>query len=130
MSRPPLRTAAGYTLDILILPGNRYMLRTPLIWEGMASHGSPLRRCTVPAGFVSDGATGAMDVLTRGWIVHDWLTDSGVAGPRNLGCLWDDGSPCSRWQSSLVLASCLREDGYCIRAPFWAVATWLAGFWP
>ena len=71
---------------------------------------------TVPAGTVSDGATGAMDILTRAWWIHDELTDDPY---------WDDGSYCSRWQSSAVLHDILKEDGYWLRAPLWAVATWL-----
>lgn len=81
---------------------------------------------TAPEGFVMDGATGATDILSIGWPIHDWLTDSGLAGPRNVGCRWDDGTTCSRWQSSTVLFDVLRAEGRWVRAPFWALATWLA----
>ncbi len=77
------------------------------------------RDATIPSGFVSDGATGAMDLYTRAWLVHDFLCTQ--------PCRWDDGTECTRWQSSMVLHDCLAEDGFDVRAWPWALATWIAG---
>ena len=73
---------------------------------------------TVPAGYHSDGATGAIDIYSDGWWVHDWLCDHGV---------WDDGSPCNNWQASTVLSDILRAEGRWVRAIYWWPATWLFG---
>lgn len=55
----------------------------------------------VPAGYVSDGATGAMDIASRAWWIHDMLCDRGM---------WDDGTKLSNWQCSQVLQDILVEE--------------------
>ena len=72
---------------------------------------------TVTAGKHSDGATGAMDIMSRGSWIHDELTDDPY---------WDDGTYCSRWASSMVLGDVLAEDGYWFRRWTWPIATFLA----
>ena len=76
------------------------------------------RSITVPAGFYSDGATCAPDIDTDAWWYHDVLCRYGR---------WDDGTPCSRWQASTVLADIMRRDGFRRRAPWWQLATYLFG---
>ena len=73
---------------------------------------------TCPAGMVSDGATGAMDITSRGWWIHDQLC--------NLG-RWDDGTPLSNWQCSRVLQDVLKSEGRYWQSKRWFWATWLAG---
>ncbi len=76
------------------------------------------RAITVPSGFFSDGATGAVDIETDAWWIHDVLCRYGR---------WDDGVRCSQWQASTVLFDILIRDGYWFRAPFWWLATLLFG---
>jgi len=73
---------------------------------------------TVPKGYVSDGATWAIDIKSDSWWVHDKLCDTGR---------WDDGSACSNWQASTVLSDILRHEGRYIRAQYWRIFTWLFG---
>lgn len=74
---------------------------------------------TVPAGYVSDGASGpAVDIYSEGWWVHDVLCDRGT---------WDDGTPCNNWQASTVLHDILKSEGRYVRAFSWRWATWLFG---
>lgn len=73
---------------------------------------------TVPAGYISDGATGAMDIASQGWWVHDVLCDKGV---------WDDGTKLSNWQCSTVLYDILKAEGRTWQAGRWRIATWLCG---
>lgn len=73
---------------------------------------------TVPAGEVSDGATGAWDIVTRGWWVHDRLCNIGR---------WDDGTRLSNWQCSQVLQDILTEEGRRWQGHRWFWATWLLG---
>lgn len=73
---------------------------------------------TVPKGYLSDGATGAMDICSEGWWVHDVLCDRGT---------WDDGTPVTNWQASQVLQDILHSEGRWFRKRTWFWATWLLG---
>lgn len=73
---------------------------------------------TVPVGRISDGATGALDITSRGWWVHDELCRSGC---------WDDGTPLSNWQCSQVLQDVLNEEGRRCQAKYWFWFTWIFG---
>lgn len=73
---------------------------------------------TCESGFVSDGATGAEDLVSEGWWIHDKARKTRQ---------WDDGSPCDAWQSSLVLHDILRAEGRWFRAKTWGLATYLHG---
>jgi hypothetical protein len=72
----------------------------------------------VPEGYESDGATGAIDIWSNAWWVHDKLCDTGK---------WLDGTPCTNMQASTVLSDILRSEGRWIRAIYWWPATWLFG---
>ncbi|MCP4987595.1 MAG: hypothetical protein GY928_16510 [Colwellia sp.] len=65
-----------------------------------------------------DGATGAMDIDSFGWLFHDVLCRDGC---------FDDGSECSNWQASQVLSDILKEEGRWFRSKTWFVATWFLG---
>ena len=73
---------------------------------------------TVPKGYHSDGATGAKDITSRGWWVHDVLCDRGT---------FDDGTKCNNWKASTILSDILKVEGRWFRARSWFVATWLFG---
>lgn len=73
---------------------------------------------TVPAGRISDGATGAMDIVSRGWWIHDELCKRGK---------WDDGTKLTNWQCSQVLQDVLTEEGRRLQGHRWFWATWLLG---
>lgn len=73
---------------------------------------------TVPYGYESDGATGARDIKSDSWWVHDVLCDRGY---------WDDGTPCTNWQASKVLQDILDDEGRWFRKHTWFWTTWLFG---
>jgi hypothetical protein len=73
---------------------------------------------TVPAGYPSDGATGAVDIWSKGWWVHDILCDRGT---------FDDKTLCTNLQASTILYDILKEEGRWFRARSWFVATFLFG---
>lgn len=73
---------------------------------------------TVKKGCLSDGATGAFDIYSESWWVHDVLCDRGT---------WDDGTPVNNWQASTVLSDILKSEGRWVRARYWFIATWLIG---
>ncbi len=76
------------------------------------------RSITVPVDFYSDGATGARDIDTDAWIVHDHICRYAV---------WDDGTPIDNWTASTVLGDILWVDGYKVRAVTWWWATYVFG---
>ena len=69
---------------------------------------------SLPAGYESDGASGAQDVCSVSWWVHDYMCDTER---------WADGSPCTGLQRSTVLHDILREEGRWFRARSWWLAT-------
>ena len=73
---------------------------------------------TVPEGYPSDGATGAEDIYSDSWWVHDVLCDRGT---------WDDGSAVTNWQASQVLQDILRSEGRWLRSKYWFWFTYLFG---
>lgn len=68
--------------------------------------------------FVSDGATGAYDINSFGWLVHDKLCDTGQ---------FNDGTKCNNWQCSTVISDILKNEGRYIRARTWKYSTFLFG---
>lgn len=110
-------TINGIELDFEILPnGKGYRLKKDIVYY------SPRYRKykTVPAGFISDGASGpAEDIVSVSWWVHDALC---------ADYAWDDGSRCSVWQSSNVIRDILLDEGRYIRANRWFVATLVYGW--
>lgn len=76
------------------------------------------KRVTVRKGYPSDGATGARDIDSEAWWVHDKLCDTGK---------FDDGTPCTNWQASMILKDILKSEGRWFRARSWFIATWLLG---
>ena len=77
-----------------------------------------LKRVTVPEGFKSDGATGAFDIDSNSWWVHDKICQDGA---------WDDGSPVTRKQAATVLSDILWSEGRFFRATYWGVASYWLG---
>jgi hypothetical protein len=73
---------------------------------------------TVVDGYESDGATGADDLWSESWWVHDVLCERGT---------WDDGTPATNWQASRVLADILLAEGRYVRAYPWLLATLIFG---
>jgi hypothetical protein len=74
--------------------------------------------CTVEHGYGSDGATGAFDIDSDGWWVHDKLRDRKK---------WDDGTRCTNWQASRVLRDILDSEDRHIRMRTWFWSTLIFG---
>lgn len=72
----------------------------------------------IKPGFYSDGATGAIDIDTVAWWVHDYLIREGK---------WSDGTVPTNWQASTVLSDILKEEGFWFRSITWKYATFLFG---
>ncbi len=65
-----------------------------------------------------DGATGAIDIDSFGWIFHDVL--------KRDKC-FSDGSMCTNWQASQVLSDILKSEGRWFRSRTWFISTLLWG---
>ena len=90
-----------------------YILESPVVHTSKR-YG---KTATIPSGFDSDGGSGpAEDIVSLGWWVHDWLC-------RHK--LWDDGSPCPPFQSSMVLHDILMRENRWFRAKTWFIATFI-----
>lgn len=76
------------------------------------------RYVTVNAGELSDGASGAWDIPTDAWWIHDVLCKTGQ---------WDCGVKLSNWDASTVLGDILWFDGFHFRSVYWWWATFLFG---
>ncbi len=94
--------------------GKKYVLLTPFSYYSKRYD----KGIHLPKGYRSDGATGATDLYSKAWWVHDKLSDTG---------LFDDGSKCNNWQCSRILADILWEEGHKFRSGYWLFATWLFG---
>lgn len=66
----------------------------------------------------SDGATGAIDIPSLGWWVHDKLCKEGV---------FEDKTKCTNWQASMILHDILKDENRIARAKYWLISTWLFG---
>ncbi len=73
---------------------------------------------SLSVGYLSDGATGAFDIHSLSWWVHDKITDTGK---------FDDGSLCNNRQASTILADILFNEKRWFRSVYWWWATWLIG---
>jgi hypothetical protein len=87
---------------------------------------------TMKRGYKSDGASGAIDISgpvycmdidtnrilkkSLSWWVHDKLCDR---------MEWDDGTPCSNRQASMVLRDILKQEGHWVRDYWWFLSTWM-----
>ncbi len=65
-----------------------------------------------------DGATGAFDIDSFGWLFHDVMCRDGC---------FTNGAKCSNWQASQVLSDILKSEGRWVRSKTWPIATWLFG---
>ena len=65
-----------------------------------------------------DGATGAFDIDSFGWLFHDVLCRDGK---------FEDGTICTNWMASSVLSDVLKSEGRWFRSRSWFIATWFGG---
>jgi hypothetical protein len=105
-----------------------YILKEPIVYHSQRYNSW----VSLPIGYLSDGATGAIDLkgkikctykgepfkASMSWWVHDKLCDTGK---------WDDGSPCTNLQASTVLSDILKAEGHWIRDFWWKISTYLFG---
>jgi len=83
---------------------------------------------TVPKGYRSDGASGAIDVCPKGYYVHDWICGNYLdVGPEPVAGVFDDDSKCTNWMASNILGDILAEEGFWIRRHTWLWATYFFG---
>jgi len=104
---------AGIRVDQTILEDGAYQLNTPITYY------SPRYKKTITVKpKIYDGATGAIDINSASWWVHDQLCNTGK---------FDDGTKCSNWQASQVLQDILKDEGRWARASYWFWSTWFFG---
>ena len=72
----------------------------------------------VREGTVRDGASGAIDIESDSWWVHDQLCADGR---------WNSGKRVSAWQAATVLRDILKAEGRWARAFYWRWSTFVFG---
>lgn len=72
----------------------------------------------IEVGDYSDGATGAKDINSFVWLMHDDLCRTGK---------WEDGTDCNNWQASQVTQDILDVEDRWLRRNTWFWMTWLFG---
>ncbi|MCB0256002.1 MAG: hypothetical protein KDI55_19960 [Anaerolineae bacterium] len=92
-----------------------YLLQTSFIYTSVSYGGKTI---TLQAGCRSDGATGAWDIKSAAWWVHDRVCDFPY---------WDDGTPITAWQAASILSEILAYEGRWARAHYWRASTFLLG---
>ena len=73
---------------------------------------------TIEEGDESDGATGAWDIHSSSWWIHDKLCERTT---------WDDGTPVTAFKAAMTLRDVLLTEGRWFRANIWFVATFIGG---
>lgn len=100
----------------------RYRRRPDGLYESLETYTYYSRRYArsvfIPKGQVRDGASGAFDIHSSSWWVHDQLCADGV---------WRDQSPVTAWQAATVLSDILKAEGRWARARYWKLTTFLFG---
>lgn len=100
----------------------KYAKRSDGLYEALESYTYTSSRYNrsvfIPKGQVRDGASGAFDVRSASWWVHDQLCADGC---------WRDQSPVTAWQACNVLSDILWAEGRWARAQYWKWSTLLLG---
>ena len=84
----------------------RYVLHEPIVYYSKRYN----KWITVPFGFFSDGATGAVDIKSKAWWIHDFLL---------MYKSFDDGTTCTWQQANLIMHDVLKEEGRWFRCWSW-----------
>jgi len=98
-----------YIVDIDSDPEKPYVLLETITY--MSRYGKVI---TVEAGTRSDGATGAWDIISDSWWVHDKICNTGM---------FEDGTLCNNLQASTILSDILKSEGRWFRARTWFLTT-------
>lgn len=111
------------SIEFSILDNGKYRLDKAISYYSARYQ----KHVTVPAGYISDGATGAMDIASRAWWVHDMLCQFGK---------WDCGTLLSNWQCSQVLQDIMVEESpqkgwerYRPSSRYWQSKRWFWATW-
>lgn len=78
-------------------------------------------RITVYEGTVRDGASGAIDIVSSAWWIHDEIC------AREPVPAWDSGKLISAWEAAMVLRDILKAEGRWARAFYWRWFTFAFG---
>lgn len=112
---PPAYKASDYFIEFKDRKGKSWYVTTRELWYKSERYDKYI---VCQQYFVSDGATGAYDIKSFGWLFHDKLCNTGK---------FNDNTRCNNWQASKVLTDILDEEGRWFRKRTWFWSTWLFG---
>ncbi len=112
---PSKLRASDYLVEYVDRDGNLRYVTTHEIWYYSKRYN---RWVVLEQYFESDGATGAYDINSFGWLVHDKLCDTGK---------FNNNDKCNNWQASKVLSDILDDENRWFRKHTWFWGTWVFG---
>ncbi len=112
---PSKLKASDYFIEYIARDGSQRYTTTHEIWYKSKRYGKWI---VLEHYFDSDGATGAYDINSFGWLLHDKLCNEGK---------FNDSTKCNNWQASKVLSDVLDEENRWFRKHTWFWSTWLFG---
>ena len=107
--------ASKYFVEYVARDGSHRYVTTHEIWYKSKRYG---RWIVLEKYFDSDGATGAYDIDSFGWLMHDKLCNTGT---------FNDGTRITNWQASQILSDILWQEKRYIRSQTWKYATFVFG---
>ena len=102
-----IKTGSGEVIGYRVIKDKKYFSDRYNRWLKISTTDKPY-----------DGATGAFDINSFGWLFHDVACRDGC---------FSDGTKLTNWQASKILGDILKGEGRWFRAKSWFAATWLFG---
>ncbi|RLD66076.1 MAG: hypothetical protein DRI98_13980 [Bacteroidetes bacterium] len=100
-------------MNLILLSNGDYRLINPITYR------SPRYGKTIIAKpGIYDGATGASDILSESWVIHDQICRDPF---------FTDNTEITAWMASTILSDILKEEGRWFRCYTWRWATFFFG---
>ena len=100
-------------MKITVLESGRYKLEEDVIYYSERYKGTILAK----AG-IYDGATGAVDILSLAWVIHDQICNEPF---------FSDGRKITAWMAASILSDILKQEKRWFRSFTWKYMTFFLG---
>ena len=115
MVEPAKSKASDYFIEFKDRKGKSWYVTTTALWYKSERYDKYI---VCEKYFVSDGATGAYDIKSYGWLFHDKVKKTKK---------FNDGTECTNLQASHVLSDILEDEGRWFREHSWFISTLIWG---
>ena len=100
-------------MNLKLLDDGNYQLVTELYYFS-----TRYKKTIVAEPGIYDGATGASDIMSESWVIHDQICNKPF---------FQDGTPITAWQAATILSDILKSEGRWFRARTWRYSTFAFG---